>query len=129
MKKASENWLKIALYDLKVAEDNYKLENFITVAEKCHCALEKLLKGIITENDQEPRKIHDLLRLVSEALITDTQEDTLKIMQELNQVFMSTRYPDEYEHLYKDLDQEKTRKILDKTKGVFTWLEKKLKKN
>jgi HEPN domain-containing protein len=73
MKRATENWLKIARYDLKVADDNYKLENFITVVEKCHSSLEKLLKGIITENNQEPNKIHDLLRLSSEAMVTEIQ--------------------------------------------------------
>lgn len=127
MKQATENWLKIAKYDLKVANDNFKLANFITVVEKCHCSLEKLLKGIITENNQEPQKIHDLLRLASEAMITDLQDDTLRVMRELDQAFMSTRYPDEYEYLYKDLDEHKTKNILDKTKGIFTWLEKKIK--
>lgn len=126
MKKATENWLKIARYDLKVAEDNFKLENFITVVEKSHSSLEKLLKGIITENNKEPNKIHDLLRLSSEAMVIGIQDDSLRVMRELDQVYMSTRYPDEYELLHKDLDKDKTFLILTKTKEVFKWLEKKL---
>ena len=53
MKKATKNWLKIAKRDLKVAKDNFNIGNFLTTVEKCHASLEKLLKGIITENDQK----------------------------------------------------------------------------
>ena len=97
MKKDSENWLKIARYDLKVADDCFKAANYLTCLEKCHNALEKLLKGIISENSLETRKIHDLLRLASEALLTNLQTEALDLFQELNSIYMSTRYPDEFE--------------------------------
>jgi hypothetical protein len=42
---------------------------------------------------------------------------------------MSTRYPDEYELLHKDLDKEKTFLILTKTKELFKGLEKKPNQN
>ncbi|MDA0772736.1 MAG: HEPN domain-containing protein [Cyanobacteria bacterium] len=69
MGKASINWLKIAKYDLGAAENALDGGYYIKVFEHAHSALEKLLKGIIAENNQEPQKIHDLLRLASEALI------------------------------------------------------------
>jgi len=72
---------------------------YLTCIEKCHDALEKLLKGIITENDKQPLKIHDLLRLVSEALVE------------------------------KSLDEVETGRIFKETKRIFSWLEKKLKQN
>ncbi|MDD9898194.1 MAG: HEPN domain-containing protein, partial [Candidatus Melainabacteria bacterium] len=91
MSKASENWLKIAKYDLKVAGDCFKATNYLACAEKCHNALEKLLKGVITENKQEPKKIHDLLRLASEALIENLQKDVKVLFQELDSIYMNTR--------------------------------------
>jgi HEPN domain-containing protein len=129
MKKDSENWLKIARYDLKVADDCFKATNYLTCLEKCHNALEKLLKGIISENSQETRKIHDLLRLASEALIINLQAEVLDLFQELNSIYMSTRYPDEFDAIMGKLDKSRTELILSKTKRTFTWLEKKLEMN
>ncbi len=129
MKKDSENWLKIARYDLKVADDCFKAANYLTCLEKCHNALEKLLKGIISENSLETRKIHDLLRLASEALLTNLQTEALDLFQELNSIYMSTRYPDEFEVILEQLDKSRTETILNKTKRTFTWLEKKLERN
>ena len=77
-------------------------------------------------HNKELNKIHDLLRLSSEAMVVGIQDDSLRVMRELDQVYMSTRYPDEYELLHKDLDKDKTFLILTKTKEVFKWLEKKL---
>lgn len=126
MKKNTENWLKIAKYDLKAAELAFKGELYITAVEKCHNSLEKLLKGIITEQGKQPLKIHDLLRLTSEALIENIQKDTLDLLNDLNNIYMTTRYPDELEMIEKDLNLDLTKKILTETKRIFTWLEKKL---
>ncbi len=125
--KAAENWLKIAKYDLKVAVDCFNATNYVASMEKCHNALEKLLKGIITENNQEPQKIHDLLRLASEALIENLQNDVKDLFSELDSIYMNTRYPDEFEMIQERLDETKTSKILSETRRVFAWLEKKIK--
>lgn len=129
MKPSSENWLKIARYDLKVAHDNFKSGNNMAAIEKCHNSLEKLLKGIISENKQQPSKVHDLLRLCSEALIINLQSDVQDLFQELNSIYMTTRYPDEFDLIQERLDKERTEKILKETKKIFLWLEKKLKKS
>lgn len=99
MSKASENWLKIAKYDLKTAMVNFKAGQYLAAVEKCHNSLEKLLKGIITDNGQVPSKIHNLLKLTSEALIENLQEEIKALFNQLNQIYMSTRYPDELEEI------------------------------
>jgi HEPN domain-containing protein len=119
VKKATANWLKIAQYDLKVANDNFKAGNLVASIEKCHNALEKLLKGIITENDEEPKKIHDLLRLVSEASITNLQDDVKDTLQELNSIYVNTRYPEEFELIQERLDEKRSKEILSETKRIF----------
>lgn len=78
------------------------------------------------ENDIEPKKIHDLLRLTSEALIDDLQKETKDLFEELNNIYINTRYPDEFELLENELNMEQTKIIIDKTKGIFKWLEKKI---
>ena len=126
MKKKSENWLKIARYDLKAAQLAYDGHLYLTCIEKCHDALEKLLKGLITENDKQPQRIHDLLRLVGEALVDNLQKDVLDILNDLNSIYMSTRYPDEIDMIEKSLDDDETKRIFLETKRIFAWLEKKL---
>ncbi len=129
MQTSSENWLKIAKYDLKVAGDCFKSKNYIAAVEKCHNALEKLLKGIITESNREPAKVHDLLRLASEALITNLQSDAKDLMQELNMIYINTRYPDEFDMIYEQLDKNESEKLIKQTRSLFKWLEKKLTEN
>ncbi len=78
---------------------------------------------------QEARKIHDLLRLASEALLINLQAEVLDLFQELNSIYMSTRYPDEFDTIMGKLDKSRTELILSKTKRTFRWLEKKLEMN
>lgn len=59
----------------------------------CQQAIEKSFKAVLIENDREPQRIHDLLRLyklVSEFI--DPFEDiiTLKI---INEAYIDSRYP------------------------------------
>lgn len=129
MKKKAANWLKIARYDLRAAQLAYDGQLYLTCIEKCHDSLEKLLKSIISENDKQPQKIHDLLRLTSEALIDNLQKDIVDVLNDLNNIYMSTRYPDEIEIIEKDLDDEETKRIFTETKRIFVWLEKKLPLN
>ena len=129
MKKQSENWLKIAKYDLKAAKLAYDGGMALTCIEKCHDSLEKLLKGIITESGKQPQKIHDLLRLIGEALVENLQQDILSILNELNSIYMTTRYPDEIEIIEHSLDDAETTRIFNETKRIFAWLEEKLRKS
>lgn len=129
MKSKTQNWLKIARYDLRAAELAFDAELYLTCVEKCHDALEKLLKGLIADQDKQPQKIHDLLRLVTEAVVENLQKDMLEPLGEINLVYMSTRYPDEIDMIERDLNTEMTSKLFKETKRIFSWLEKKLKQN
>ena len=127
MKPETENWLKIARYDLKAANDSFKTKNYLKVIENCHSSLEKLLKGIITENcKSKPPKIHDLLKLTSVALIKNLQGDIRKMLSKLNDLYMTTRYPDEFEETILYLSRDRTKEILESTERIFKWLEKKI---
>ena len=128
MKPETENWLKIAKYDLKAAKDNFKAQNYLKVIEACHSSLEKLLKGIIVEHVKStPPKIHDLLKLTSIALIKNLQEETKKVINKLNELYITTRYPENFEEIVSYLSKDKTNKNLKSTERVFIWLEKKIK--
>ena len=73
------------------------------------------------------KKIHNLLKLASCAIVENLQKDILDILEEVNEIFISTRYPEEYEMLLESLNHDRTKNILVATKRTFKWLEKKLK--
>ena len=128
MKPQAENWLEIARYDLKTANECFKSGLYLKVFENCHSSLEKLMKGIIAEQSSEPPpKIHDLLKLVSLALIRNVDEDIKKVLDELNDVYISTRYPDDIKDLISELTKERTQKILERVKEIQKWLMKQIK--
>jgi len=83
---------------LRLQPHAYKGEMALTCIEKCHDALENL------------------------------QNDILVILNELNTIYMTTRYPDEIEIIEKSLDDEETTRIFTETKRIFSWLEEKLHK-
>jgi len=127
MKKETENWLKIARNDLKAAEALFKGGLYLNVLEHTHAALEKLLKGLIIEQkDIQPPKIHDLLKLTTLALIENLQEDMRKTLDELNDLYLSTRYSGDFDKLVKVLHKEKVEDLFSKSKEVFKWIQKKI---
>ena len=129
MKKETENWLKIAKNDLKVAEALFKEGLYLGVIEHSHAVLEKVLKGIIVErSNKNPPKIHNLLELVSLALIENLEADMKKLLQELDIKYIAVRYPEDVDYLQKSLPKETVHNILSRVREVFKCLEKNIQK-
>ena len=127
MKKESENWLKIAKNDLKVAESLFKAGLYMNVIEHSHAALEKLLKGIIVDqNNENPPKIHNLLRLVSLTLIDNVGKDLKNTFEDLDDMYFSVRYPQDFDFVEATLSGEKVSKIFNEVKSIYKLLEKNL---
>ncbi len=129
MKDSTQNWIKIAKVELRAADSLYKDANYIKSIEHCHAALEKMLKGLISEKNEIPAKIHDLLKLASVAILENIKIETKDLFDELNEIYMSTRYPDEFVEVEKEISEPKTKDILEKTKKTFKWIEKKIEEN
>lgn len=124
MKKETENWLKIARHDLKIAEALFKEGLYLGVIEHGHAALEKLIKGIIAEQENKPPKVHNLLKLVSVTLIENIQNELKTILEELDDLYFSVRYPQNYDYVQAQLPKDRVDKILKNVKGTFKLLEK-----
>ncbi|MBI3591492.1 MAG: HEPN domain-containing protein [Candidatus Melainabacteria bacterium] len=95
--------------------------------EHGHAALEKLIKGIITERDKNPPRIHSLLKLVSITLIDNVDDDIKTTLKELDRLYISVRYPDDINYIQSLLPEAKVDEVLKKVKGIYTMLEKNLK--
>ena len=63
MKPSTDNWLKIAAKDLKMAKLCLDGNEPLGVINHLHAAVEKLLKGILEESGTIPPKIHSLKQL------------------------------------------------------------------
>jgi len=84
--------------------------------------IEKLLKALYVKNiDDNPPRIHDLLRIAERARIetTDEQKDILDIITAFN---INTRYPDYKQSFYNKCDYDFTTAQIIKIKELRTWL-------
>ena len=66
------------------------------------------------------------MRLMSQARIENLQSDIKEILDELNTLYYSTRYPEDFDSLDSDISEDKTALVLKETRRIFSWLEKKL---
>ena len=86
MKFLTREWLNAADLDIKSANQLLQDETLTpVVAFHCQQAIEKLFKAILVENESEPQRIHDLLRLYKLVLeYIDPFDDilTLKVINE-----------------------------------------------
>lgn len=93
-KKEIEEW--ILKDDKDLEEAKFLLENnrpFENVAYFIHQAIEKYLKGFLINNGWELKKIHDLVKLVKEAIKFDKSfEKFIPAMEEITDFYIESRY-------------------------------------
>ncbi|HZX47985.1 MAG: hypothetical protein A2Z47_06825 [Thermodesulfovibrio sp. RBG_19FT_COMBO_42_12] len=130
MKFATKNWIDTANYDLKTAEAMLKSRRFIYVIFMCHLATEKMIKAIISaETEGLPPKSHSLLYLSGKALV-QFPEDLQEFIEQLDNVSVVTRYPEDLKKLSKEFNKTTTGKVFLLTRRTLRWLrrDKRLKK-
>jgi HEPN domain-containing protein len=114
--KPPEEWFKQADYDLDTAETLFKSGKYIYTVFICHLSIEKALKGLYAKKfKKDPPKTHDLSYL--------TKKINLKLpklhqdfLEDLNDLSVPTRYPDELENLLKQYKKNRVKKALSQTK-------------
>lgn len=119
-----EYWLssaeldEAAFYHLMESKDNH------WALFMGHIVIEKLLKALITQNNEEgvavPRS-HDLLLLAQKALLSfdERTEDLLDLISTFN---LNARYPDYKQAFYKKCTNEYTEERAVEMKEVIAWL-------
>ena len=85
-----EKWFKLALYDLETARVMFETGRYRYVPFMCQQAIEKVLKGMISEKLNPPR-IHDLVRLAELAEIKFTNDDLL-MLEKISSLYVRMRY-------------------------------------
>ena len=127
-KKFIQEWIKQSLYDLETAQAMFKTGRYIYCVFMCHLSLEKILKGLYSQKiNKIPPKIHSLVYFVQiQNLILS--EKTNKFLEDLEEVSVPTRYPEELDQLLKVYDKKKTQAILSETKEAWECLKKEFEK-
>jgi HEPN domain-containing protein len=128
MNNIVKNWVATSNYDLQTAKAMYKVGRYLYVVFMCHLAIEKMLKALLSHKYPEsvPPKIHNLINLAQRAEITIPDNFT-DFIQRLDNVSISTRYPEDLRTLSKEFNQVTAKRILTDTKRMIKWLKQHLK--
>lgn len=120
--KPPEEWFKQAEYDLDTASAMFETGRYIYTVFMCHLSIEKALKGLYAKKfKKDPPKIHNL-NFFCEKIDIEIESKKLDFIDNLNNLSIPTRYPEELERLIKDYEKEKTEDVLKKTKELLKWL-------
>ena len=105
--KSTEEWFKQAEYDIGTADAMLLSHRFIYAVFMTHLAVEKPSKGLWAKKYHEDApKTHNLIYLYNK--ISLKLPDELKeLIDELDQVSVPTRYPEELDALIKDFPEGK----------------------
>lgn len=104
----------------------FKTGRYIYTIFMCHLSIEKALKGLSAKKfKKDPPKIHNLNYLL-EKISIELKKDMLDFVDNLNNLSVLTRYPDELEKMLKDYKKNETANILKSTQELLLCLKKKL---
>lgn len=121
MTNASEHWFEFAKNDLRDAKILFKNKSYQGAIWHCHQALEKHLKGTLSQRLLKIRKTHDIPTLLKDTGLK-FPKSILNFAEELNGYYQPARYPDtalDSPLSYKRISADKLLKL---TKETIKWL-------
>lgn len=124
--KSPEEWFKQADYDLETAIAMFNSGRYIYTVFMCHLSVEKALKGLYAKKfEKDPPKIHNL-NYFCEKIDIEIDTEKRDFIDNLNNLSVPTRYPEELERLLRDYKKEETEDVLKKTKELLKWLKQRI---
>lgn len=126
--KSHQEWLAQASYDLDTAEAMFKTGRYIYCVFMCHLSIEKALKACYVKKlKSNPPKIHDLSYLCEKMKLGLPAQETI-FLDELNDLSVPARYPDDLKKILKEYNKKRTEKVFNCTKRFLSWLKKNITK-
>ena len=124
--KIAKEWFDKGQKDIEDAEfllkNNRAKENISFHVQQ---AAEKYLKGFLIYNGWKLEKVHDLIKLLEEAIKFDKQFNKfIKPMRKITNFYFESRYPVGYKIRY---TKQELRKSIQQTKDLIALINKKLK--
>ncbi len=124
--KIVKEWFDKGQKDIEDAEfllkNNRAIEN---ISFHVHQAVEKYLKGFLIYNGWKLEKIHDLVKLLEEAVKIDKSFNKFTVpLRKITNFYFETRYPVGYELKY---SKQELKESINKTKNLINLIKKKTK--
>jgi len=95
---------------------------FLYVLFCCQQAVEKMLKAVIAAQTEElPPRLHNLMQLAKHAGLVP-EANQARLMRELSEYYVETRYPDAMGAAFSDVSPETAREALGQTEAVVQWV-------
>jgi HEPN domain-containing protein len=127
MDKIVSHWVERAEYDLETAKSMLDTGRYLYVGYMCQQAVEKVLKGIIAQQNKENLPIHNLNRLAQVAGIeNDLNAGQFNFLAELTPYCIEARYGDFRESLSEIINERRAREVYAETQEIFQWLYRKI---
>ncbi len=126
-KEKTQYWLELENYDIDTASAMLETRRFLYVGFMCHQAGEKSLKAHhCATRDDDPPYIHSLRRLAeASGLLANLTPEQLRLLFELEPMNISARYPADKARILEDLNADRCRSLIDQTKELLNWIERK----
>lgn len=122
--KPEDEWLKQADYDIGTADAMFTTGRYIYTVFMCHLTIEKVLKGLyVRKFNENPPKTHDL-NFLKNKIDLEIPAPLGDFLDELNDLSVPTRYPDELDNLINQYREDRVKKILINSKELLSWLKK-----
>ena len=126
--KQIDYWKKSAGHNLKTATGLFQLKRYDSCLFFCHLVLEKLLKGLVTQNTQKPAPhIHDLERLSILARL-ELSKEQIKNLKMISKFNIAGRYDEIKFDFYKLATKLYAEKYLEISKNLILCLKKQYQK-
>jgi HEPN domain-containing protein len=127
MDKIVSHWVERAEYDLETARSMLDTGRYLYVGYMCQQAVEKVLKGIIAQQNKENLPIHNLNRLAQVAGIENNlNAEQFNFLAELTPYCIEARYGDFRESLSEIINEQRAREVYAETLEIFQWLYRKI---
>lgn len=124
MNEEFDLWFEKAKESLDDAISSFGNHRYGLTAFCCEQALEKILKASVVKlTKQRPRKIHDLLPILRDSGLKISKKDSIEIAK-ISKFYFLVRYPDINKKFF--ATPKIAKETLEKTKEIFSWIEKKL---
>ncbi len=126
MKKRVEQWLHFAKIDIESAKVlNEKKDLTQTAAFHCQQAVEKLLKSLIENQEENVPRIHNLevlFGILENKIDLPVDEE---VLVQINEVYIDTRYPSDVGLIPKGIPDKRTiEKFLTFSMDLYTKVKK-----
>lgn len=120
-------WAEQSLYDIETAKAMLQSKRYLYVYFCCQQSVEKMLKGLATQNSgRNPPRTHNLVKLAESAGVP-LEKETAQHLGRLSGYYIESRYPDELQLLEKEVDESHAEEMLKKTGEILIWLKSLLK--